>query len=142
MSYTLVNPPTVPVAAAEAQVTLDTGQTVLIAASNCRVVGNCLCVRADARCVDAQGVTLNDGNGHAIVSTAHGNFAPEIVDAIGVPALTKDITLLAIGEPVTATLNGVPVVTQDPSVLASYSIRAAIAAGAHSGPVTDLGALL
>ncbi len=141
MSYTIVNPATAPVQPGELQVTLDTGQTVAVIASSTRISGGSVTVLVHARQMDpTTGVTAEDANGHAITSSASHTFDAATIAAQTLPACTKDMSLLALGEP--PLLFGSALPPLDASVVASYSIRNAIAAAAHTGSVTDLATLL
>ena len=141
MSYTIVNPATAPVQRGELQVTLDTGQSVAVSASGTRISGGSVTVLAHARQIDpATGDTLADANGHAITSSAPHTFDAATIAAQTLPACTKDMTLLVLGE--APLLFGAALPALDPSVIASYSIRNAIAAATHAGPVADLASVL
>lgn len=142
MTYTIVNPATAPnLAAGEMQVTLDTGQTVAVIASSTRISGGSVTVLVHARQIDpATGGTLADANGHEVTSSASHTFDAATITAQTLPACTKDMTLLALGEP--PVLFGAALPPLDPSVAASYSIRNTITAAAHAGPVTDLASVL
>ena len=96
---------------------------------------------AHARQIDqATGDTLADANGHAITSSASHTFDAGTLAAQTLPACTKDMTLLVLGE--APLLFGAALPALDPSVVAAYSIRNAIAAAAHAGPIHDLASLL
>lgn len=141
MPYTIVNPATALVQPGELQITLDTGQSVAVSASGTRISGGSVTVLVHARQIDpTTGGTLDDANGHTITSSASHTFDAATIAAQTLPACTKDMTLLVLGEqPV---LFGAALPALDSSVVASYSIRNAIAAAAHAGPVTNLGSLL
>ena len=142
MTYTIVNPATAPnLAAGEMQVTLDTGQTVAVIASSTRISGGSVTVLAHARQIDpTTAVTAVDANGHAITSSASHTFDAATIAAQTLPACTKDMALLALGE--APLLFGAALAPLDPSVVAAYSIRNAIAAAAHAAPVMDLASVL
>ncbi len=141
MSYTIVNPGTSPLQPGELQITLDTGQTVAVIASSTRISGGSVTVLVHARQIDpTTGVTAADANGHTITSSASHTFDAATITAQTLPACTKDMSLLALGEP--PLLFGSTLPPLDPSVVASYSIRDAIAAAAHAGTVTDLASVL
>ena len=141
MTYAIVNPATAPVQPGELQVTLDTGQSVAVSASGTRISGGSVTVLAHTRQIDpVSGATLLDANGHTITSSASHTFDAATIAAQTLPACTKDLTLLVLGEP--PLLFGAALPALDPSVVASYSIRNAIAAAAHAGPVTDLASVL
>ncbi len=140
MSYTVFNPPTATLQTNELQVTLDTGQSVALLAQSTRQPGGGAAVTVTARQIDATGATVNDANGHGITSAAAHSFDASTIASATLPACVKDCTLLALGEP--TLLFGASLPALDPSVVASYSIRNAITAAAHAGPVTDLGSIL
>ena len=141
MSYTIVNPAAAPILPGELQITLDTGQTVAVVASSTRISGGSVTVQAQARQIDpTTGATIEDANGHAITSSASHTFDASTIAAQTLPACTKDMTLLVIGE--APLLFSATLPALDPSVIASYSVRNAIASAAHAGPVTDLASVL
>ena len=140
MTYTVVNPPTAALQPHELQITLDTGQSVALLASSTRQPGGGAAVTVAARQIDGTGATVNDANGHGITSAVAHSFDAATIASATLPACIKDCSLLALGEP--TLLFGVSLPALDPSVVASYSIRNAIAAAAHAGPVTDLGSIL
>lgn len=145
MTYTIVNPPNVPLQNGEIQVTLDTGQSVAVSTVTHRASGSNAYVRASARQIDTNGNTVLDANGHPVTSDAHHTFTVTEINAATLPACIKDITLLALGEPPLlfgTTVNGVVFNALDASVMASYSIRNAIASAAHAGQAMDLATLL
>ena len=140
MSYTIVNPPTATLQPNELQITLDTGQSIALLASSTRQPGGGATVTVTAREINGAGTTVNDANGHGITSAVLHTFDAATIASATLPACVKDCSLLALGEP--TLLFGVSLPALDPSVIASYSIRNAIAAAAHAGPVTDLGNIL
>ena len=140
MSYTIVSPPTVPLQPNELQITLDTGQSVAVLASATRQPGGGAAVTVTARQIDAGGTTVNDANGHGITSAVSHSFDVATIATATLTACIKDCSLLALGEP--TLLFGASLPALDPSVVASYSIRNAITAAAHAGPVSDLGSIL
>lgn len=141
MSYTLGNPAMAPLAAGEVQITLDTGQTVVVSASATRISGGSVTVLAHARQIDpVTGATVDDANGDMITSSASHTFDAATITAQTLPACTKDMALLVLGE--TPLLFGSVLPPLDASVLASYSIRNAIAAAPYTGFLPELGSLL
>lgn len=140
MSYTIVSPPTAALQPNELQVTLDTGQSVALLAGSTRQAGGGAQVSVHARQIDASGATVLDANGHAVTSAVSHSFDAITIASSTLPACVKDCSLLALGEP--TLLFGVSLPPLNPSVVASYSIRNAISAAAHAGPVTDLATIL
>ncbi len=140
MSYMIVNPPTATLQPNELQITLDTGQSVAVLASATRQPGGGATVTVTAREINGSGATVNDANGHGITSAVSHSFDAATIASATLPACIKDCSLLALGEP--TLLFGVSLPALDPSVIASYSIRNAIASAAHAGPVTDLASVL
>lgn len=140
MSYTIVSPPTATLQTNELQIALDTGQSVALLAGSTRQAGGGAAVTVHARQIDAAGSTELDANGHPITSAVSHSFDAETIASATLPACVKDCSLLALGEP--TLLFGVSLPPLNSSVIASYSIRNAIAAAAHAGPVTDLGSIL
>ena len=140
MSYTIVSPPTATLQPNELQVTLDTGQSVALLAGSTRQAGGGAAVTIHARQIDASGGTVLDANGHEVTSAVSHSFDAETIASATLPACVKDCSLLALGEP--TLLFGVSLPPLSASVIASYSIRNAIAAAAHAGPVTNLGSIL
>jgi hypothetical protein len=140
MSYTIVSPATIPVGKDESQITLDTGQSVGLGVHVTRMPGGGSAVLAAARQLEPDGTTTLDANGHPITSACSHAFDATTVAGQTLPACAKDCALLALGEP--PVLFGASLPALDPSVIASYSIRNAIASAAHAGAVSNLGALL
>jgi hypothetical protein len=135
----------------ETSVTLDTGESVAVCAQVDRNHGNTVAIISNARQIDATGATISDANGHQVTSSASHQFQPEIVAQYTLPALTKEMLRLVMGElpalfvdPVTLpTSTSPPTLTAlDAGVLDAWSIRNAIASAAHAGPVTNVGSLL
>lgn len=136
MAYTLNNPPTIPLQAHEVQVTLDTGQIVAVCARASRLGNGSTAFEADARVLTPTGATEADANGHAIKSGCRFTLDAATTNSVTPQAALKDATLLVLGEtPLVLTSFGA-------GQHASWSIRSAIAAAAHAGPVTDLAAVL
>ena len=140
MSYTIVSPTTIQVGKDEAQITLDTGQSVGLGVHVTRMPGGGSAVLAAARQLEPDGTTTLDANGHPIISGCSHAFDAITVAGQTLSACAKDCALLALGEP--PVLFGASLPALDPSVVASYSIRNAIASAAHAGAVSNLGALL
>ena len=142
MNYTLVHPATAPnLPTDEVQVTLDTGHSVAAKALATRISGGSVNIRVEARQINPEtGETLKDANGDPIISSASHTFDAATIAAQTLPACTKDMILLVLGE--APLLFGAALPALDPSVVAAYSIRSAIAAAAHAGPMTNLASLL
>ena len=136
MPYTLNNPPTIPVQPGETQVTLDIGQAVAVAAKITRLGNGSIAFEADARQLTPTGTTETDANGHAITSACRFTLDASIVATNSAKACAKDAVLCALGEP------PLTLTSLDAGARASWSIRNAIAAAAHAGPVTNLGSIL
>ncbi len=149
MTYTVVSPqpaglqatipaPTGPYTVPGTLVELDTGEYVVLGLHG-RQMQNLGCLRIDGSAIvtDATGVPVKDHNDHT-TSTGYGcTLAP--VDATNpatVKAWRQNVLLALLGEPLT-----IATIQDDPNVPGA-SIRNAIAAAAHAGPVTDLGAIL
>lgn len=136
MAYTLNNPPTIPLQAHEVQVTLDTGQIVAVCARASRLGNGSTAFEADARVLTPTGATEADANGHAIKSGCRFTLDAATTNSVTPQAALKDATLLVLGEtPLVLTSFGA-------GQHASWSIRSAISAAAHAGPVTHLENLL
>ena len=141
MSYTLIHPATAPVQPGELQVTLDTGQSVAAKALATRISGGSLNIRVEARQINPEtGETLKDANGDPIISTASHTFDAATIAAQTLPICGGALAAIVLGEP--SKLFGERLPALDPSVVAAYSIRSAIAAAAHAGPMTNLASLL
>jgi len=140
MSYTIVSPATIQVGKDEAQITLDTGQSVGLGVHVTRMPGGGSAVLAAARQLEPDGTTTLDANGHPITSACSHAFDATTVAAQTLPACAKDCALLALGEP--PVLFGTVLPPLSAEVMASYSIRNAIASAAHAGSVSDLATLL
>ena len=151
MTYTVQSPQSVGLQPDETAITLDTGASVAVCAQVDRNHGNTVAITSHARQIDTMGATMVDANGHPIQSDASHQFQPEIVATYTLPALTKEMLRLVLGEPptlfvepaTTPTATSAPALTPiDPGVLSAWSIRNAITSAAHAGPVTDAAALL
>ncbi|MDE1988906.1 MAG: hypothetical protein KGI82_00420 [Betaproteobacteria bacterium] len=132
MAYTLINPSTIPLQPNEVQFTLDTGQSVAVRARVSRLGNGSTAFDADARVLDAKGETALDGNGHPIQSSARFTLDAATANSVTPTAAKKDAVLLVLGE--------TPLVLTSFSKgqTESWSLRSAISAAAHAGPVTDL----
>lgn len=129
MSYTVVNPPTAPVAPNEVQVTLDTGQTVAVSYTATATAGNGKSVIATARQIDPKtGETINDAMGHPTQSSSSHTWSSFDLQTFGGDACVKDCMLVVLGEPpVCKHANGAVAISQDANVLAAWSLRVTIA---------------
>lgn len=149
MAYTVVSPqpaglqtaipaPTGPYIVPATLVQLDTGQYVLLGLHG-RQMQNLGSLRIDgsAMLCDATGAPVLDSNGHT-TSTGYGcTLAPaDATSASTVQSWRQNVLLALLGEPLTLA----PI--QDDQNVAGASIRNAIAAAAHAGPVTDLASVL
>ena len=151
MTYTVQSPQPTGLQPDETAVKLDTGASVAVCARVERNHGNTVAITARARQIDATGATVADANGHPIHSDASHQFQPEIIAAYTLPALTREMLRLVLGEPpalfvkpaTPPTPASAPTLTPlDGGVLSAWSIRNAIASAAHAGPVANAGALL
>ena len=142
MNYTLVHPATAPnLPTDEVQVTLDTGHSVAAKALATRISGGSVNIRVEARQIDPEtGETIKDANGDPIISTASHTFDAATIAAQTLPICGGELAAIVLGEP--SKLFGETLPPLAGGVLASWSIRNAIAAAAHAGPMTNLASLL
>lgn len=135
MAYTVA--PTQPVSGSTL-VHLDTGAYVLLALHS-RVLPNIASLRIDGTAIvcDATGAPVLDANGRQ-TATGYGiTLTPQdSQDASAVKSWMGDVARALLGEPL------VNASIQTDQNVAQASVRNAIAAAAHAGPVTDLQSIL
>lgn len=135
MAYTVAASQPVP---GSTLVQLDTGAYVLLAV-HARVLPNTgsLHISGTATVTDASGAPILDANGQQTTSGFGNTLTPQQApDSAMVQSWIKDVSLVMLGEtPVNASIASSP-------DIGSASIRNAIAAAAHAGPVTDLASVL
>lgn len=129
MSYVLVHPATAPIQPNEVQVTLDTGQTIAVSYTSTPCAANSKGIIATARQIDpATGDTVNDPLGHPIQSAAAHTWSATDLQGFGGDACIKDVMLVVLGEtPINKDPGGAYAISQNPDVLAAWSIRTTIA---------------
>lgn len=139
MSYTKTDPQPFGLNPGETAVTLDDETIVAVQAKSSVQEGSgCPVIAATARAIKADGTPETLPDGSPIASAfQHTSCMQEITGAGGIDVVQKCVLMAVLGEP-TAPL------WQDSSaatMLSNASIRTALAAAAHAGPV-DASALL
>lgn len=114
-------------------VELDTGALVAVRCDRKRVDAG-VCYHAQAKAIDAEGLTLEDANGRPIRTELKHTVRVERVEELGDGAITRECLLAVLGEPVT-------LFKWPDSVLLSVSLRVSIAAASVSG-TADAGSVL